>query len=485
MVNFDLGYGGTVLQMAPFRATFGSCSMQPNPATGKMTRVCSLSALAQSIIAISSLFTAVGSVLSGFVGTYLGRRGTIQVGCALIIIGAAAQSGMSGSYVSYNVCKSISCIGIGHLNAGSPLFGVEVASPSKRGALVAIYSIGLACGTLCSSAVCYGSSSIDSNWAWRTPVLLQIPLALIYALVLSFFPESPRWLVLKGRDEAARRSFGKFYDMDPNSQEVSSQVQDVKLYISLETQISSSSTWTELFRRSYFRRTAISLLASAMPPICGITLVSNYAAVFFSATGVSKPFLIQVFLGVCGVAGACCGPWIVEYGGRRFAILFGFSGMTACMLIFSTVATGLGQTSQKAIDVLIASICIFFFFYASCVSSSHWLISAEIHSIRLRTYGQAISVMLSNVFTFASAFWTPYMINPKAGNMGTNVGYFYFAMCVVGLVSFFFLLPETARLSLEQIDDYFLSGKPAWKTSIKKNKQLAGFEMSTVAASSG
>ena len=438
-----------------------------------MERVCALSALAQSIVAISSLFTAVGSVLSGIVGTYVGRRGVLQTGCALIVVGAAAQCGTAGSYVGYNICKSISCIGVGHLNAGSPLFGVEVASPSKRGALVAIYSLGAACGTLSVSAVCYGSSFIPSDWDWRTPVLLQIPCAIIYATGLLFFPESPRWLLLKDRREAASRAFGRFYNKDPNSPEIAAQVRDVERYIAMELQMSTTTSWTEMFHRTYIRRTGISFLVAGMPPISGVTLISSYAAVFFSATGVSKPFLIQVYLGVCGVVGAACGPWIVEYGGRRFAILLGFSGMSACMLIFSTVATALGQSSLTAVNVLIAFLCLWFFLYASCISSSHWLIAAEVHSIRLRTYGQASSVMLSNIATFASAFWTPYMINPKAGNMGTNVGYFYFGLCFIGLVLFFFFLPETARLSLEQIDDYFVSDIPPWKTTIRRNKLIS------------
>lgn len=477
MVNFDLGYGGTVLQMSSFKSTFGTCSMVPNDVTGKMEHVCKLTATAQSVVSLSSLFVAIGAGLSGIIGSYIGRRGTLHAGCVLIIIGAAGQCGTAGNYVAYNACKSISCVGIGLLNAGSPLYGVEVTPPSKRGALVAIYSIGTATGTLIVACVCYGTSQFIGDWQWRTPILLQIPLALIYALGLFLFPESPRWLLIKGREEQARKSFGRFYNKDPYSDEITVQVQEVQTYLEVEKSTSSTTSWTELFHQSYIRRTMISFMPSIIAPLSGIALVGTYAAVFFAANGVSEPFLIQVYLGVCGLVGGICGPAIVEYGGRRFASLLGFAVMSVCMLIFSAVASGVGSATETARNTLIAFLCIWFFVYASCVASSHWLVAAEIHSVRLRGHGQASSVAVASVLTFASNFWTPYMINPTAGNLGTKVGYFYFGLDIVGLILVFLFLPETARLSLEQIDDYFASRRPAWRTSTSRNKKIAKGEL--------
>lgn len=75
------------------------------------------------------------------------------------------------------------------------------------------------------------------------------------------------------------------------------------------------------------------------------------------------------------------------------------------------------------------------------------------------------------------------MINPDAGNMGTNVGYFYFGLTVVLLCLVALFVPETARLKLEQIDDHFASGVPAWKTSMGSNKRIAAENILDVAAS--
>jgi SP family sugar:H+ symporter-like MFS transporter len=102
-----------------------------------------------------------------------------------------------------------------------------------------------------------------------------------------------------------------------------------------------------------------------------------------------------------------------------------------------------------------------------------WLASAEIHSVRMRTYGQANTTSIYQIFSFGAAFWTPYMLSADYGNMGTNVGYFYFGVTVVIAALVFLFVPETSQLTLEQIDDIFSSGRKAWTTSSRRNKAIS------------
>ena len=473
MVNFDLGYGGTVLQMPAFLESFGSCTLVSNPETGVLEQTCVLGAVAQSMVAISSLFVAIGSGFSAIPGHFLGRRGTIHAGLALVVIGAASQCGTSGNYVAYNVCKCISTFGVGIVVAVGPTYGVECTAPQKRGALVAMFAVGLTTGQLVSAAVCLGTSNLDSDWAWRTPVILQIPFAIIYAVGILAFPESPRWLMTKGKEEQARKSFARYYNKDPNSEQISAQVREVQMYIEFEKNLSSTTSWTEMFHRKYIRRTFISCLVTSAQALSGVAFVVNYLVVFLVATGVHDPYLILVYLSVCGVAGSLIGPFVVEFGGRRFAQICGFGLLSTCMLIFSSVASGIGPTTTTAKNTLVAFLCIWFFFFSSFIASNGWTISAEVHSVRLRTYGQAFAMFCGSTFAFGVTFWTPYMINPTVGNMGTKVGYFYFGLEFFFCITLFFVLPETARLSLEQIDDYFESGPKPWRTSLSRNKKIA------------
>ena len=132
IANFDNNYGGTVLRMQAFNTAFGTFQQVSNP-TGAQVTVCRITALQQSLVSLTSLFTAVGSLLSSVSGTYIGRRGTIQVGALLVLLGAAGMLGTSSSYLNYMVCKCIGGVGLGFIFNGTIVYGVECTPPRRRG----------------------------------------------------------------------------------------------------------------------------------------------------------------------------------------------------------------------------------------------------------------------------------------------------------------------------------------------------------------
>lgn len=147
--------------------------------------------------------------------------------------------------------------------------------------------------------------------------------------------------------------------------------------------------------------------------------------------------------------------------------------MAASMLTFAAVASATSQSDPTTQKVLVVFLCVWSFTFGATSGPIAWVSSSEMHSIRMRTKGQSYAVGVYEVFSFGAAFWTPYMLSAEYGNMGTNVGYFYAGITVVFIVLTFFFLPETGRLSLEQIDEYFLGGEPAWRTSLGRNKRVS------------
>ena len=465
--GFDAGYAGTVLAMVPFNNAFGKCVPLPTGET-----LCVLSSTRQSVGTVYQLFSALGGILAAFMSKWIGRRSCLQVGCVWVCIGAAGMLGTSGNYTAYVVCHCIEAIGIGHFSAMAPIYGVECVSPQKRGMLVSLYNVGSSTGVLVIGAICLGSAKITSNWAWKTPIICQIPLAVIYGTGLMMFPESPRWLMVQGKEEAARRAFASFYNMDPSSPAITTQLDQVARAIEFEKAMSSTTSWTEIFHRTNIRRTAIACMLAVSVAFSGLWLITTYAALFLRGLGYSNPFEINVIFSAALFSGTTISPFIVEYIGRRLSMLVGLSCMAISMLIFSAVSTGLGAANPSARSVLVAFICLWSISFGTMVGNTLWVATSEMHSVRLRTYGQVCTASVSAVTSFAASFWTPYMINPGYGNMGTNVGYFYFGLNVASLVILFFVMPETGRLSLEAIDDLFASKRPAWKTSLKQNKRI-------------
>lgn len=321
--------------------------------------------------------------------------------------------------------------------------------------------------------MCLSSSKFTDDWSWKTPIICQIPISFLYAVGLLVFPESPRWLLLTGKEVKARKAFARYYNSTPESSEVSTQVQQVQTTIEAERLLASTTNWTEIFRHGSIRRTLTAAYPTSAASLSGGLAVFTYAAIFLAGIGIKNPFVVNVVLNACIVAGSLFGPFVVEFMGRRRSALTGYASMATCMLIFAVVSSSLGTGSEISQRVVVAFLCLWTVCFGGFIASSQWLTSAEMHSVRLRTYGQSFVITVNDIFQFASSFWTPYMINPQYGNMGTNIGYFYFGLDVVLFVIFFLVVPENARLTLEQIDDYFQSNKKPWNTSLSKNKAVA------------
>jgi MFS transporter, SP family, sugar:H+ symporter len=278
---------------------------------------------------------------------------------------------------------------------------------------------------------------------------------------------------VRGKESKARQALGRFMHQPAESEAVKAQVAEIQTYLEFEKAIAATTSWIEMFSRHNIRRTLLAILLLIMPALGGTFFIIPYTAVFLGALGISSPFLITATINLCIFAGSLFSSFPVEYLGRRLSLIAGLSMQATCMLIFSSVSSGLGTHAKVTQNALIAFLCLWCFTFASTTSPAIWVGSAEMHSVRLRTYGQALALFTNSVFAFSASFWTPYMINPGHGNMGTNVGYFYFGLTIILLALTIVFVPETARLKLEQIDDYFESGVPAWKTTLGKNKKIS------------
>ncbi|KAK5207548.1 hypothetical protein LTR72_007196 [Exophiala xenobiotica] len=473
--NFDLGFGGTVLQMAAYRKSFGHCAAKTDAQTGITAVVCSQTALQQGLVSLTLLFIALGGLLSGVVGKYWGRRGTIQVGALLAAVGAGGMLGTAGNFTAYLVCKCIGGLGMGHMIAAGPVYGAECTIASKRGMLLALYNIGLGTGNAAAAGVCWASSRYThSNLAWQIPIICQIPLSFILGFGVLLFPESPRWLLTQGREEAAKASFAWFYNKpSPYHRDILLQVQDVQRHLEQERLTGKAATWTDIYRGNNLRRTVVSGLIMVGLAITGSKFVGPYGALFLAKVGIDNPFLNNFILAACTMAGSLPGPLVVENGGRRFSQLCGYASMTACMLIIAIVGSVVGQTSSKAKVVLLVFLFLWAFLFGMFIGTSVWISAPEQHNLQLRTYGQASTTWIYQIFGFAASFYGPYLLSVDYGNMGLTVGYFYAGLTFAMLVLVFLFVPETARLTLEQIDEYYLSGAMAWKTSTGRNKRIA------------
>ncbi|KAK5046903.1 hypothetical protein LTR84_007257 [Exophiala bonariae] len=424
MYNFDLGFSGVVLLMQPYNRAYGHCVPMPDGKGGTIER-CALSATQQSLISLSIIFIGVGSAIGGHVGHYLGRRGTIQVGSLIIAVGSSTMLATAGNFTAYMACKCIQSVGLGHLLAAVPPYGVECVAPGKRGMLMATFNVGLGLGNMAAVAVCLASSKYTTNLSWQTPIICQVPVAVVLGLGVRFFPESPRWLLANGKEDAARRSFARFYSKDPLSPVVTAQLQETMHYLEVERTLNAKTTWLDIFRGTDLRRTLTSTLVGTGVALTGSKFLSTYAAIFLAGVGIRNPYHITLSFAGCACFGGLISPFTLEYLGRRRNLLVGYACMGSCMFIVAIAGSVLGQTSTKTQLLCTAFICFWGVSYGGFVGTSLTVTTSEMHAVKLRGYGQAFVITVYELLSFGSSFATPYMISASYGNMRMNVGYFF------------------------------------------------------------
>jgi hypothetical protein len=192
--------------------------------------------------------------------------------------------------------------------SGSSLVG-ELGHPRERAALTAFFNASYFFGAILAAAISIGTVEIKGNWSWRLPSLLQImpsllqictvlyvvfmllPVNMILIMTYSLLPESPRYLISKGRDNEAHAILTKYHgEGDTNSELVNVEMAQIKTTIQIEME-SSKQSWRSFFSQSGMRRRAfITAFIGGFTQLSGNTLLSYYSNILFQILGYTTPY---------------------------------------------------------------------------------------------------------------------------------------------------------------------------------------------------
>lgn len=152
----------------------------------------------------------VAAFTTGFISDMIGRRKVIFLGCALCIVGIFVQAWSTSIMILFGG-KLISTLGYKMGHALSPVFVAEIAPNELRGLCLILVNSMVIIGQWMCALVGYAGTFIVGDWGWRMPVLVQIaPPAAMLVLAIPLLPESPSWLLVHGKREAAGKSLRKF-----------------------------------------------------------------------------------------------------------------------------------------------------------------------------------------------------------------------------------------------------------------------------------
>lgn len=339
-----------------------------------------------------------------------------------------------------------------------PTWQSETSKSHKRGKMVMIEGALITCGIMISYWIDLGFSFAPGSVAWRFPLAFQVVFCIIILAFIPFLPESPRWLVLRGREDEAREVIAALEDRDLDDSLVENELMAIRETVAEM----SKGTFADLFtmdRHRNLHRTALAYVNQMFQQISGINLITYYAAVIYQGLGMSD-FLSRLLAALNGTEyflASWPAVFLVERVGRRKLMLFGAAGQAATMAILA----GVNSRSETGFQIAgIVFLFVFNTFFAVGWLGMTWLYPAEIVPLRIRAPANALSTSANWIFNFLVVMITPVAFN----NIGYQA-YIIFAVINAFMVpSVYFFYPETAYRSLEEMDHIFAKvADDGWK----------------------
>ncbi|KAI9657657.1 MAG: hypothetical protein M1821_002833 [Bathelium mastoideum] len=447
LFGYDQGVMGALLTLPSFTKLFPKIDVMDAPPDRK-THVAVIQGLVVGAYTLGCFF---GALLTIWLGDKLGRRRMIFVGSSIMTIGAILQCTSYG-LAQLIVGRLITGFGNGMNTSTVPTWQSETSKAHRRGQLVMIEGAMITGGICISYWIDFGLSYAEpSSVAWRFPVAFQIFFALIILATVLGLPESPRWLILKGREDEAMEVLAALSNLSTDHDFVHNEFSAIKDTV-LEAEQYGFRDLLTMDENRNFHRVVLAYVNQVFQQISGINLITYYAETVFETYIHLSPFISRI-LAACNGTEYFLASWIpvvlIERAGRRTLMLIGAAGMSGSMAVLA------GSTSvQSPGPGIVAATFLFVFntFFAIGWLGMTWLYPAEIVPLRIRAPSNALSTSANWIFN-----WLIVVITPIAF---ANIGYrTYIIFCVINAFIFpvvYFFYPETAYRSLEEMDSIFM-----------------------------
>jgi sugar porter (SP) family MFS transporter len=398
----------------------------------------------QTEVAASSLLLGclLGAAGASVVGDRYGRRKSL-IASALLFALSSIGAALASTVTLFSAARLLGGLAIGLASVLTPVYIAEISPSKNRGTLVSLNQLAIVIGILSAYLVNWQIARLgESSWRWMLAVA-AIP-SLAFLLGLLVIPESPRWLISRGRHDEGERVLARIFGAATAKQ----QVEAVE-----EAAAGEEGSWREVFAPGMRKRLAVGMLLALFSQITGINTVLYYGSIIvsehFPGQSTSMALIANVIIGIINLLLTIIAMIYLDRWGRR-AILMSASGGMGVALTLLVIGLNIHGISPV---LMLASILLYVAFFALGMGPGPWLIISEIFPTKVR--GRAASIATSTLWSGTLIVTFTFLSLVKVLNLWGTFA-IYGALSFICCLFVWKMVPETKGRTLEEIQQAWM-----------------------------
>ncbi|KAJ3349565.1 hypothetical protein HDU83_000404 [Entophlyctis luteolus] len=408
-----------------------------------------------------------GCFFVAFFADNFGRRGAMQIGSVIIIAGVVLELATHNLNV-FIVGRFLIGFGVSQVTTSAPTYTLEVAHPQFRAWATGIYNTGWGVGSIPAGIILLAMSYVDTgDAAWQIPVGVQAVYSGIVLIGCFFMPESPRWLMSKGREEDARKFLVHFHGNDKEDHPIVDRtLNEIREALEDERRQNASSYAALFIGRPMLYRLGMLIAIGFFSQYAGNWLAGGFTVITNKAFGFNTPqqqLGLSIVNSVLGFISAQVGAAYCERIGRRPLLIYGTLSYIICWTLVIICLAIFNGSNQTLTGVGILGWIIeqlFGIFYAFSWTSINALYPVEILPYSARAKGMALCQFFINLSGVIQSYVLIYGLNAWDWKFFT----FYLFFNIFALVIIYYFFVETRGYSLEKIEEIFNAPNPVKKS---------------------
>ncbi|MDH4092853.1 MAG: sugar porter family MFS transporter [Cyclobacteriaceae bacterium] len=391
--------------------------------------------------------TVIGALITGKPADQYGRKPILFI-IAFLFAASAIGSALANSLVSFIVYRFIGGLAVGASSVVAPMYISEISPANVRGRMTALFQFNVIFGILMAYISNYFLSDGGTN-AWRWMLGVEGIPAIAYFFLLFAVPESPRFLIKKGKIAEAKGILEKI-----ETQDINAEIIDIQASMLLKKE--------NLFSGRYGKSISIAFLVAMFNQFSGINAILYYAPRIFELSGLSSgdSMFQPVFIGATNGLFTVLGLLIIDKVGRKKLLIVGSIGMAICL---GLVARAFYLQSFEGYDLLFFLVG-YILFFAFSTGAVIWVLISEVFPNSVRGQGQSLGSFTHWFFAAVITFLFPVVAGEFAMGSGHAFAFFSIMMALQAIVVWKFF-PETKGKTLENLGKELSKDLPSIKVA--------------------